>query len=65
MNLGRRLDEVLQVGAGEEVAQVDEFAVSLVFDVDGTPAVLAAADRLVVDCDGFFAADYGEGDDGL
>ena len=31
VNLRRCFDEVLKVGAGEEVAQVDEFAVLLVF----------------------------------
>ena len=65
MDLAGRLDQVLQVRAGEEVAQVDKFAVPLVFDVDGSPAVLAAAHGLVIDCDGFFRADYSEGDDGL
>ena len=51
--------------AREEVAQVDEFAVALVFDVDGAPAVLATADGLAVDAEGGLGADYGEGDDGL
>jgi hypothetical protein len=32
VDLCRRLDQVLQVGAGEEVAEVDEFAVGLVLD---------------------------------
>ena len=32
MDLCGRLDQVLQVGAGEEVAEVDEFAVVLVLD---------------------------------
>ena len=63
MDLRGRLDQILQVGAGEEVAQVDEFAVALVFDVDGAPAVLAAADKLAVNVDVAFGADYCEGDD--
>ena len=63
MDLRGRLDQILQVGAGEEVAEVDEFAVALVFDVDGAPAVLAAADDLAVDVDVAFGADYCEGDD--
>lgn len=58
-------DKILQVGARQEVAQVDEFAVSLVFNVDGAPTVLTAADRLAVDGKGVFAADNREGDDGL
>jgi hypothetical protein len=32
VDLCGRLDEVLQVGAGEEVTEVDEFAVGLVLD---------------------------------
>ena len=32
VDLCGRLDQVLQVGAGEEVAEVDEFAVVLVLD---------------------------------
>jgi hypothetical protein len=32
VDLRGRLDEVLEVGAGEEVAEVDEFAVVLVLD---------------------------------
>ena len=32
MDLGRRLDQVLQVRARKEVAQVDEFAVVFVLD---------------------------------
>ena len=65
MNLGGRLDQVLEVGAGQEVAEVDEFAMSLVLDIDGAPAVLATADGLALDGDGLFAADYGKGDDRL
>lgn len=58
-------DEVLEVGAGKEVAEVDEFAVAFVFDIDGAPAILAAADGLAVDRDILLGADDGEGDDGL
>jgi hypothetical protein len=32
VDLRSGLDQVLQVGAGEEVAEVDEFAVALVLD---------------------------------
>lgn len=63
VDLAGGLDQVLQVGAGEEVAEVDELAVSLVLDVDHAPAVLAAADLLAVDDDGLLTADDGEGDD--
>lgn len=65
VDLRRRLDEVLQVRAGQKVAQVDELAVPLVFHVDGAPAVLAAADGFAGDVDVALGADDGEGDDGL
>jgi len=32
MDLGRSLDQVLQVSASEEVAKVNEFTVVLIFD---------------------------------
>lgn len=65
VDLARRLDQVLEMGAGEEVAQVDEFAVSLVLDVDGAPAVLARGDGLAVEGEAVLGADDCEGDDGL
>lgn len=59
VDLGGGLDEVLQVSAGEEVAEIDEFAVAFVLDydllvaftvhertqhtIDDAPLVLAAA----------------------
>ena len=65
VDLAGGLDQILQVGARQEVAQVDEFAVVLVFDVDGAPAVGAAAHLLSVDVDVVLGADDGEGDDAL
>ena len=51
VNLGSRLNEILQVGSGQEVSQVHEFAVVRVFDVDDSPTGLAATDGLAVDDD--------------
>lgn len=65
VDLASGLDQVLQVGAGEEVAEVDKLAVVLVLDIDHTPAVLATADLLAVDDNGLLATDNGEGDDFL
>ena len=59
------LDQILKMGAGQEIAQVDEFAVVLVFDVDDAPAVGADGDGAAVDVGGLFGADDGKGDDGL
>jgi len=52
MDLRCRLDQILQMSAGEEVAEIDEFAMVLVFDIDDTPAVLAATDLLAANNDG-------------
>lgn len=65
VDLGRGLDEVLEVGSEEEVSQVHEFAVSLILDVDHTPSVLAATDLLAVDNDRLLGSDDGEGDEVL
>lgn len=65
VDLGCRLDQVLKVGAGEEVTKVDKFAVLLVLDVDGSPAVLTAANSLAVDVDVALAANNSEWDDRL
>ena len=84
MDLGRRLDEVLQVRAegkvisisrededkgallpSEEVAEGNELAVRLVLDVDDTPAVLAAANRLTLHDNGALRTNNREGNDVL
>ena len=61
MDLARCLDQVLQVGACEEVSQRDEFAVVLVLDVNHTPAVLPATDLPAIDNNILLAANYSEG----
>lgn len=65
VDLAGGLDQVLEVGAGQEVAEVDKFTVVLVLDVDDTPAVLAAANLLAVDNDRLLTADNGERNDVL
>jgi hypothetical protein len=62
VDLAGGFNEVLKVGAGQEVAKVHEFAVVLVFNVDHTPAVLAAAHLFSVDNNVLLASDDGEGD---
>ena len=39
VNLGGGFDQVLEVGAGEEVSEIDEFAVVLILDIDNSPSV--------------------------
>ena len=46
VDLGGGFDQVLEVGAGEEISEIDEFAVVLILDVDDSPSVLAATDLL-------------------
>lgn len=59
------LDEILEMGAEKEVAEVDEFAMVLVLDVDDAPAVLATPNLLAVDDDGLLRSNDGEGDEAL
>jgi len=65
VDLAGGLDQVLQVGLGEEVAEVDELAVVLVFDVDDAPLVLSTTDSAAVDVDSLVAANDGEGNEVL
>jgi hypothetical protein len=39
------------MGTGEEVSQVDEFAVVLVLDVDDSPSILTTTDLLATNDD--------------
>lgn len=59
------LNQVLKVGTGQEVSEVDEFAVSLILDIDDAPSVLAAADLLASDNDRLLGTDNSEWDDVL
>jgi hypothetical protein len=65
MDLRGGLDKVLEVGSEEEVSQVDEFAVSLILDVDDTPSVLTATDLLAVDDNRLLGSDNSKGNEVL
>lgn len=39
-------DQILKVGAGKEVSEVDELAMVLILNIDNPPSVLAATDLL-------------------
>jgi hypothetical protein len=45
------LDKILEMGAGEEVSEIDEFAMGLVLNVYNSPSVLAATDLLATNND--------------
>lgn len=63
VDLACRLNQILEMCPCKEVPEVDEFTVVFVLHVDHSPAVLASADLLAIDDDGFFASDDGEGND--
>lgn len=65
MDLACGFDEVLQMGPGQKVAQVDEFTVVLILDIDDTPSVLTATDLLAIDNNVLLATDNSEGDNAL
>lgn len=65
MDLAGGLDEVLQVSAGQEVSQVNEFAVVFILDVNHAPTVLAAANLLAVDDNVLLATDNSKRNDVL
>jgi hypothetical protein len=50
------------MGTRQEIAEVHEFAVVFVFNVDCAPLVLSRTDSSAVDCEGFFGTDDGERD---
>lgn len=63
VDLAGGFNKILKVGAGQEVAEVYEFAVVLVFNVDHAPAILSAADLFSVDNNVLLASDDGKWDD--
>jgi len=60
VQLAGRLDQVLEMRPGQEVPEVDEFAVVLILDVDHTPAVLATPNSTAVNRDGLLTSDDGK-----
>lgn len=65
MNVRCCFNQILQTCRDEEVSQMRKLAVSLVFHVDETPAVLAATDLLAVNNNGLLRANNSKGDDAL
>jgi len=62
MDLRRSFNQVLQVRPGQEVAQIDEFAMLLVFNIDDPPLILSPTDALPIDYDRAFGSDNCERD---
>lgn len=65
VDLRSRFDQILEMGTGEEVSEVDEFAVVLILDVDNSPSVLAPTDLLASNNDRLLRSNDGEWDDVL
>ena len=65
MDLTGRLDQILQMRPRQEIPEADELAVVLVFDINDTPAVLAAAHGAPSYNDGVFATNNSEGNLGV
>lgn len=63
MDLARRLNQILQMRASQEIPQRDKFAMVLILDVNYAPTVLSTADLTAVDDNGVLAADDGEGNE--
>lgn len=61
MDLRRRLDQVLQVRPRQKVAEVVEFAVLLVLDIDDAEPRFPASNWLAIDNHASFASDYCKG----
>ncbi|CAG8744428.1 5158_t:CDS:1, partial [Acaulospora colombiana] len=64
VDLGRSLDQILQVCPEEEITEVHELAMTLILDIHNTPSVLATADGLSVNDHIALRANDGEGDHG-
>jgi len=60
VDLRSSFDEILKVSTRQEVAEVDEFAMVLILDIDNTPAVLATTNLLSSNDNGLLGADDGE-----
>lgn len=46
MDLRRRLNQILEMGASKEVSEVDEFAVVFILNVDYAPSILTSTNLL-------------------
>ena len=65
MDLRCRFDQILKMGTGEEVSEVDEFAVVLILNVDDSPSVLASTHLLASNNDRLLRSNNSKGDDVL
>jgi len=62
MDLRSSFNQVLQVCSGQEVAEVNEFTVLLVFNINNPPPILSPTNALPVNHNRAFGANYCERD---
>ena len=65
MDLRCGLDQILEMGAGKEVSEVDEFAMVLILNIDNSPSVLTTTDLLAPNDDRLLRTYNSEWDDVL
>jgi len=65
MDLRSCFDQILEMCASEEVPEVDEFAVVLVFNIDDAPAVGTATHLATINGDVLLRPNNGEGHETL
>lgn len=62
MDVGRCFNQVLEVGAGEKVTQVDELTMRWVLHINATPSVLPSNHLLAPNGNGLFGSNNGKWD---
>jgi hypothetical protein len=62
VDLRCRLNQVLEVGSGEEISEVYEFTVVLILDVDNSPSVLTSSNLLACNDNRLLGSNNGERD---
>lgn len=65
VDLAGGFDEILQVCSGEEIPEIDKFAVILILDIDDAPLVLATTNLLAINNDSLLASHHCKRDDVL
>lgn len=65
MDLRSCFDQILKMGSGKEISEIDEFAVVLILYVNDAPSVLASSNLFASNNDRFLGSNNGEGNNVL